>query len=547
MANGRDRLAGIYCFDHFTLDMHRGVLVGADGEEVPLRPKSFAFLLFMLEHAGCLVSREAIMEALWSNIYVTDDSLTQCVHDVRHALGNESRHLLRTITGRGYIFNPEVVRQEPEASSQVTALFHRRALPNGNEPTHIPDEGIRRRFGSEGSIRMSVLVLPLRSLYGSDAQERLAQSVTGDVVTDLDRCLKQLAAGEAKVLFHTDQLAQPRTTRDEQADYVLCGGVQGPHRPTVNLQLLNAMSGVCLWAERCELDSGPGVIARLMFAASMVLVRDVGRRVEALLTLNLTPHELMLRGRAWLLRPASPAYRYQALCCFERALALQPDLIGAKLGIAGSLIYALSNGWSHTIEYDEARAEALMLDAIQVDTDTAVTHSLLGTLRRLQGRLDESRIELELATDAAPHIGMAASQLGMTLLYCGQPEVALPHFEAGVRAAGHDLQRPLLLSNLGTGRILLGDIDRAVEVLREATAADPQHSVPPLMLAAALALKSDPAEASATLRRAVELCPSWGTLSGLRNWVSRQARPDLMPIYEYTLERGLRRAGMPEV
>jgi pimeloyl-ACP methyl ester carboxylesterase len=73
----------------------------------------------MLENAGRLLGRDMIMEALWPNIIVSDDSITQCVIDVRRALGRESGHLLRTIPRRGYIFEAEVVRQERERFPQV--------------------------------------------------------------------------------------------------------------------------------------------------------------------------------------------------------------------------------------------------------------------------------------------------------------------------------------------------------------------------------------------------------------------------------------------
>jgi DNA-binding winged helix-turn-helix (wHTH) protein/tetratricopeptide (TPR) repeat protein len=553
MANVQDRLSGIYRFDRFTLDIRCGMLLGAGGEEIPLRPKSFAFLLFMLERAGTLVSRETIMEALWPNIYVTDDSLTQCVHDVRHALGGECRHLLRTISGRGYIFNPRV-QQDAMALPSINGFRPfganktplRDAMPENEKTPDALNEGRRLRLGSEAAVRLSVLVMPLRSLCGSDGQERLAHSVTGDIVTDLRRYLKQMASGEAQILLRADPLAQLLDDGGGCADYVLRGSVQGTTRPSVNLQLLNVLSGVCLWAERCVLDFGHGVIAGWMYDVAVVLVKDLARRIDALPKSNLTPRELVLRGRAWLLRAACPADQFQALRCFERALAMQPDLVGARFGIAASLIHSLSNGWSHAIEHDEARAEGFLLDALQADMDMAAVHGFLGTLRRLQGRLDESLVELELAIRTAPHVGMTASQIGMTHVYRGRPDAALPHFEAAVRATAHDVQRPLLLSNLGTGRLLLGDVNGAIEVLREATAAAPQHSVPPLVLAAALALRSAPGDASAALRRAVEICPSWGTLSGIRNWIGRQATPDSMLIHQQTLERGLQRAGMPE-
>ena len=94
--------------------------------------------------------------------------------------------------------------------------------------------------------------------------------------------------------------------------------------------------------------------------------------------------------------------------------------------------------------------------------------------------------------------------------------------------------------------MLLGDLDIAIDTLRGAEAGNPYHFAAPLMLAAALGLKSASAEANHYLLRATGLCPALGTSSGLRNWVGRQAGPGFMPIYKDMVERGLQSAGMPE-
>ena len=102
-----------YHFDRFVLDLHRGALLTLDGVELPLRPKSFALLQLFLENAGRLLNRDTIMEAVWPDVFITDDSITQCVGDIRRALGDKAQRLLRTIPRRGYLFAVEVSRAEP--------------------------------------------------------------------------------------------------------------------------------------------------------------------------------------------------------------------------------------------------------------------------------------------------------------------------------------------------------------------------------------------------------------------------------------------------
>src|SRR3954452_23425132 len=106
---------GAYRFDRFTLDLDRGALLGPDGAELPLRPKSFALLRLLVENAGRLLDRDAIMAAVWRDVVVTDESITQCVRDVRKALGDEAGRLLRTVPRRGYLFAPEVSLVGPAA------------------------------------------------------------------------------------------------------------------------------------------------------------------------------------------------------------------------------------------------------------------------------------------------------------------------------------------------------------------------------------------------------------------------------------------------
>jgi DNA-binding winged helix-turn-helix (wHTH) protein/TolB-like protein len=545
----------VYRFGTFVLDSGNEVLRTTEGISIPLRPKSFALLRLMVENAGQLLARETIMEALWPSIFVTDDNITQCVHDVRCALGHDARHLLKTVRQRGYIFEGGAVRQEPDAPPLIgchafrsgeIAFFNGTPSFAGDEAASMtnPISGYRR--SNEHPVRLSVLVLPLKSLDASDTHERLAERITGDIVTDLTKCLKNLAPGDAQVLFHDDRLAHLQAApTDCQVDYVLRGSVQDMPQTSVNLQLMEASSGVCIWAERYELGQC-NLVGRLVDDISVVLVKDVSRRIDALPTPDLTLHDLLLRGRAWLLRPASSSNHHQALCCFERGIAVEPDSIGSRLGIAWVLVGNLANGWSHAIEQDKARAEALLLEVLQAGSDSAVMHTINGTLRRLQGRLDASRVELEMTMDLAPRHAMAASQLGITLIFLGRPEAARPHLERSVRAGRHDPQAPILLNNLGLCRLLLGDVDTAIDTLRGAEAGNPNHFAAPLMLAAALGLKSASTEAGASLRRATRLCPALGTLSGLRNWVGRQAGPDFMPIYEDMVERGLQTAGMPE-
>ena len=102
-----ERPRGRYSFGEFTLDLERGALTRG-GEEIALRPKSFEALTYLIEHHGQLVTKSALVEAVWPDTAVGDNSLAQCLFDIRRALGDDSQQLIRTVARRGYVFTPPV-------------------------------------------------------------------------------------------------------------------------------------------------------------------------------------------------------------------------------------------------------------------------------------------------------------------------------------------------------------------------------------------------------------------------------------------------------
>lgn len=107
-----------YQFDRFILDLGRGALFTAEGVELPLRAKSFALLRLLVENAGHLLDRDTILNAMWPDVIVGDDSITQCIRDIRRALGDEAKGLLRTVQRRGYLFAAPVSRIDPAAPAK---------------------------------------------------------------------------------------------------------------------------------------------------------------------------------------------------------------------------------------------------------------------------------------------------------------------------------------------------------------------------------------------------------------------------------------------
>jgi DNA-binding winged helix-turn-helix (wHTH) protein/Tol biopolymer transport system component len=96
-----------YSFLDFTLDQATQRLLRGTAE-VKLRPKSFQVMRYLVENAGRLVTREELLQAVWGDVAVSDESVTKCIADIRKALGDDSQEIVRTMTRRGFLFQAQV-------------------------------------------------------------------------------------------------------------------------------------------------------------------------------------------------------------------------------------------------------------------------------------------------------------------------------------------------------------------------------------------------------------------------------------------------------
>jgi DNA-binding winged helix-turn-helix (wHTH) protein len=97
----------------FTIDLLRCELL-REGRAVALRPKAFDLLAFLTSRPGEVLTKDELITTVWAGVVVTDDSLTQCVHELRAALG-DAGSLLKTVPRRGYRFDA-LVESRPAAT-----------------------------------------------------------------------------------------------------------------------------------------------------------------------------------------------------------------------------------------------------------------------------------------------------------------------------------------------------------------------------------------------------------------------------------------------
>ena len=130
-----------YQFGDFTLDVGRGCVLKAQAE-IRLRPKVFETLKYLVEHPGRLIARQELMQAVWPDAFVTDDSLVQCTLELRRALDDRSQQLLKVVPRRGYIFTAAVLKLSAGSNRfAATDPFER---SDGQPPAKRNLAGVRR-------------------------------------------------------------------------------------------------------------------------------------------------------------------------------------------------------------------------------------------------------------------------------------------------------------------------------------------------------------------------------------------------------------------
>src|SRR5262245_60221176 len=133
----------IYEFGDFRLDETRRLLFAKGATEpLPLPPQALETILYFVEHAGELLTKEQLMAELWPSVVVEESSLTHVISVLRHALGEtrgENRYIV-TAQRRGYRFVADVRRlvEAPGAEVAASALSPASAQPASADAGTVP-------------------------------------------------------------------------------------------------------------------------------------------------------------------------------------------------------------------------------------------------------------------------------------------------------------------------------------------------------------------------------------------------------------------------
>src|SRR5580700_3999156 len=150
----------MFRFEGYTLDVARASLRTAH-RDVPLRPKAFEVLRYLVENADRLVTKDELIRAIWPNVIVTDEALTHCVSEARRAIGDGGQAIIKTVPRRGYRFAAAVTQTVGNAEGPPSAAAEVKGATSGPE--------VGRGLTPELPLpdKPSIAVLPFSNMNGN--------------------------------------------------------------------------------------------------------------------------------------------------------------------------------------------------------------------------------------------------------------------------------------------------------------------------------------------------------------------------------------------
>jgi DNA-binding winged helix-turn-helix (wHTH) protein/tetratricopeptide (TPR) repeat protein len=482
--------ANVYRFDEFRLEPARGTLHGPGDAVLEVRPKAFALLRFLVEHPGQLHGRAELLETLWPDVVVTDDSLTQCISELRHAFGDRAPHILKTVPRHGYVLTAEVRTETPTPAPPSPPVA--------------------------ASGRTALLILEPFGHIGNGPMSRLASLLTTDLLTELTHC-------EGVRVFAAPHGETARA-------YRIRGEVRVASRNLrVTARLEDAATGAALWAEHFDRPRGrPSELPEgLVETLSAALVRQVDRedlrRARQKQDAELTVRELCLLGREYH-QLGTEADTSAALNMFDRAIAAAPDYALAHAWMAYTVQRVVTYGWGPRDGAQVARDRALALArrAVELDPESPLCLSRLAFALLLHQRWDEAVMTARAALRAGrPADYVSRTTCAEVLAHGGHPAEAIAAIRRALALDPHC--PPITRALLGRALLLDGRPEEALPELRWCAAHLPDY-VPcfhSLIVAAVETGRME--EARAAQREAIRLQPDWVPRNHTLTWYFRRA------------------------
>ena len=389
--------SNVLAFGDFHLDLEERLLLRSDRTEVPLTPRVFETLRYLVEHSGRLLDKELIMEAVWPDCVVEENNLAQNISTLRRIFGDTPgcQRYIATVPGRGYRFIAEVHHEtaageiaktnvgpnkapKVEAVAAISAAPHRRrdvriwfaalaittflvagvfflshtrtresssAAPAVSTPASVPEK--------------SIAVLPFDNLSDEKQNAYFAVGVQDEIMSNLARIadLKVISRTSANLYKSSNGRNSREIGQQLGVAHLLEGNVQRiGNRLRVNAQLIKADTDTHVWAQTYDRDVSDlfGIQSEIAQAIAGQLYAKISPAeklaIERPPTADIAAFDLYTRAKDLSLRSPFGGKKdlLQAVDLLNQALARDPAFFQAYCQLAFAHDYLYFFGYDRT-------------------------------------------------------------------------------------------------------------------------------------------------------------------------------------------------------
>ena len=438
-----------YRFGPFTVDAGSYRLLRGS-EVVPLSPKIIDLLLYLVARQSALVPKDELFAALWPDVAVTDNALTQAVSELRQALGDDPSKptYIQTVARRGYRF---------VAAVEV-------AVPTPVPAAPVVEPTIEAK-------QPAIAVLDFENVSNDREFAWLSSGIAETVTNDLR------AAGTLRIIDRVrvvEALRRPGAglaslRADLHLDQAVVGSFQrSGDRLRITARVVDAASGEALAEAKADgaLEQVFELQDRIVeqFADTLsIKPADQQRTSTHRETSSLEAYKAFTEGRVRL-ESLDASLVPGAILDFERAVVLDPRYALAHVGLANARFwqYEMSRARNQPDAALLARAIDHVQRAIDLDRDLADAHATYAFLLVSAGRFSEARSAARRAVALEP--GYWGNQFRLAHAEWGEDRL-----KALARAMELNQDFPFAHFEAAMVHIARGALDRAESVLREGT------------------------------------------------------------------------------
>jgi len=408
------------------------------------------------------VSKERLIQSVWTDTFVSDDVLTRSISELRRVFGDDPKQsrFIQTIPKGGYRVIAQVVYDSPKADAET-----RMSADDGHKPYKR-----RPRFGSpllqlltamvllgiavaafyvfnhgkhtesQGAVRVrSIAVLPFKPLVATSRDESLEFGMADSLITRLGN-LKQIIVRPISAVRNYGGLDQDPVAagHDLGVEAVLDASIQtSGEKIRLSARLLSVSDGSTLWAYQCDeqhctdIFTTQDVIAeKITGSLTPSLAREETRLLSKHYTDNRQAFQLYSIGR-FIYNKWTPEGIKKSVEYYQKAIDLDPNYALAYSGMADSY-NSLGSWFGEPVKESGPKAKAAAMMALKLDETLAEAHASLGKAKFLYD-WDWAGAEQELkrAIELNPNCAEAHSAYSVYLSSIGRPEEALAEARRG--------------------------------------------------------------------------------------------------------------------